>query len=586
MRRFVVGVLAVIGLLTVLGLVGVGVAVWRLAEVRLSLPNAIVLNADLTRGLAEGAGQDALSELAFGRKPTLRDFIDALDRAGDDARVKGVYLRLGSDNIGLATCQEVRDAVAALRAKGRFAIAFATSFGEFGPGTRPYYLATAADEIWLQSQGSVGLIGLSVETPFLRGTLDKLGITPSFAHREQYKTAANALTETAMTPAQREETEDLLSDDEKQIVAGIGAARKLPPPQVQALIDRGPFLAEEAKAAGLVDRIGYRDEARARALARAGAGAKFVSLTDYLAAAGRPHATGPAKIALIYGDGLIVEGSGADESLLGGDDELSARRMDRAFDEAARDRDVGAIVFRIDSPGGSAVASETIWREVERAKARGKPVIISMGDVAGSGGYYIAAPADKIVAEPATLTGSIGVLAGKLVVSGLLGKLGASEVSLQRGANAAMFSDVSAFSPQAEQRLNAFLDATYAGFKQRVAAGRHLTPNQVEAVAKGRVWTGAEARQNGLVDALGGYQTALNLAAAAAKIRTAQPFRVVIFPRQKSTLERLYDRLEGKRDDESGSLARGAAQMVQFLGALESFANPGLLQMPAMGAIR
>jgi protease IV len=605
MWRVVLGVLAAIGVLSLLAVVGIGAAVWRLAAVgapRPSLPNTIVLQADLTSGLAEGAGQDALSELAFGRTPTLRDFIDALDRGGDDARVKGVYLQLGSsdsDNMALARCQEVRDAIAAFRAKGKFAIAFATSFSEFGPGTRPYYLATAADEIWLQPQGSVGLIGLAVETPFLRGTLDRLGIAPSFAHREQYKTAANALTETAMTAAQREETEDLLGDDERQIVAGIAAARKLPQPQVATLIDRGPFLAAEAKQAGLVDRIGYGDEARARAVARAGTGARFVSLKNYLDAAGRPHASGAAKIALIYGEGLIVGGDGGGggggNSALA-DDELSAQRMARAFGDAVRDPAVKAILFRIDSPGGSAVASETIWREVARAKAQGRPVIVSMGDVAGSGGYYIAAPADKIVAEPATLTGSIGVLAGKLVVAGLLDKIGASETLVQRGANAAMFSAVADFSPRAQQRLDAFLDATYAGFKQHVAVGRHLTADQVEAVAKGRVWTGAEAKQNGLVDALGGYETALRLAAAAAKLPAGQPFRVAVFPRARSALERLYDRLEGDRDDSSGgglgaggaasSFARAAADVVQLIDRVESLADRHILQMPPLGDIR
>ncbi|HTT78443.1 MAG TPA: S49 family peptidase, partial [Stellaceae bacterium] len=394
MLRWLGRLFTAIGVLAFLAIVGIGVAAWRLS-VAPPLPPTIVLSADLDRGLAKGAGQDRLANLLFGAKPTLRDFLDALDRAAGDPRVRGLYLRLGSDNLALATCQQVRDAIAAFRRHGKFAIAFATSFGEFGPGTRPYYLATAADEIWLQPLGSVGLIGLDAETPFLRGLLDKIGVVPSFQHREQYKTAANVLTETAMTPAQREETDDLLTQYEGQIVAGIAAGRNLPPARVAALIDRGPLLSTDAKAAGLVDRIGYRDEARARALARAGAGAKFVALKRYLDAAGRPHSTSGPKIALIYGTGLIVQ-SGADDSLLGGS-ELTARRMIRAFAEASRDQGVKAILFRIDSPGGSAVASETIWRAVERAKAAGLPVIVSMGDVAGSGGYYIAAPADKIV---------------------------------------------------------------------------------------------------------------------------------------------------------------------------------------------
>jgi protease IV len=590
MRRFVVGLFAAIGLLTVLAIAGLGVAAWRLAAGRPNLPATIVLRADLDRGLATGAGQDELSDVVFGPQPTLRDFLDALDRAAGDPRVKGIFVELGADNLALATCQEVRDAIAAFRGKGKFAIAYATSFGEFGPGTRPYYLATAFNQIWLQPLGSVGLIGLRAETPFLRGALDKLGITPSFEHREQYKTAANSLTETAMTAPQREETEDLLGADATQIVQGIAADRHLPPQRVDDLIDRGPFIADEAKTFGLVDRIAYLDEAGQLLRQRAGSDFQFVNLKRYLDAAGRPHSSGTAKIALIFGTGLITECGGTSDPLLGGD-ELTARNMARAFRQASRDPDVKAIVFRIDSPGGSAVASETIWREVERTQAHGKPVIVSMGDVAGSGGYYIAAPADKIVAEPATLTGSIGVLVGKLVIAGVLDKIGVTEDAAQHGANAAMFSALTDFSPQAEGRLNAFLDATYAGFKQRVATGRHLTTAEVEAVAKGRVWTGAEAKANGLVDMLGGYETALRLATASGKIPPGQPFRVAVFPRSQSTLERLYDRLEGTGgvadgDGDGGSFEHAALGVARLLAAIQTVADPGTLEMPPIGDIR
>jgi protease-4 len=589
MRRFFFGLFAAIGLLTVLAIVGIGGATWWAVSHKPDLPGTIVLRADLDRGLAEGPSQDGLANVVFGSgKPTLRDFLDALDRAGGDDRVKGIYAGLGADNLALATCQEVRDAIAAFRAKGKFAIAFATSFGEFGPGTRPYYLATAFDEIWLQPLGSVGLIGLHAEVPFIRGTLDKLGVQPSFAHREEYKTAMNFLTEAAMTAPQREETEALLSSDSQQIVRGIAAARKLPEAQVTALIDRGPFIADEAKAAGLVDRIGYLDEIGARVRQRAGAGVQFVAVNRYLEIAGRSHKSGP-KIALIYGTGLIAEGD-ATSSPLGGDSGLNPQRMARAFREAARDRNIRAILFRIDSPGGSAVASETIWREVARARQLGKPVVVSMGAVAGSGGYYIAAPADKIVAEPATLTGSIGVLAGKLVVAGLLDKLGATAEAVQRGANAAMFSEFEDFSPAARDRLNAFLDATYRGFKQRVAAGRHLSDDQVEAIAKGRVWTGEEAKEKGLVDALGGYETALQLATQAAKIPAGEPFNVTVFPRRKSTLERLYDRMEGREEEgDSGSLGaaqRAAAALAPAFETIEALIAPTALHMPLIGDIR
>jgi protease-4 len=589
MRRFVFGLFALIGLVTVLAFIGVGVAVWRIAASSPSLPDTIVLNAELGRGLSAGAGQDPLSDLVFGSKETLRDVLDALERAGNDARVKGLYARIGGDSLGLATCQELRDAIRDFRAKGKFAIAFTDSFGEFGPATRPYYLATAFDEIWLQPLGSLGLTGLHSEAMIFRGALDRLGVVPSIAHREEYKTAMNSLTETAMTPPQREEIEDLLHAASGQIVRGIAGARKLSEAEVTGLIDRGPFVADEAKAAGLVDRIGYRDEAVTRARERAGPGGELVSLSRYLRGAGHPNDRGPT-IALVYGTGLVTTGGGTSTPLLDAA-ELSAREVGRGFRQAFSDPAVRAILFRIDSPGGSAVASETIWREVARAREHGKPVIVSMGDVAGSGGYYIAAPADKIVAEPATLTGSIGVLAGKLVIGGALHKLGITDDSAQRGANADMFSVFEDFSPTARQRLDAFLDETYRGFKERVAAGRHLSEEQVEAAAKGRVWTGEEAKEKGLVDELGGYDVALRLAREAAKIPADKPFKLAVFPREKGTIEAIYDRLvnaDRDRDAASPTAAQGlAGSIASLLAGIETLVrDPGALRMAPLGEIR
>ena len=281
MRRFVLGLFAAIGIIASLTMLGAGALTWYLFASRPPLPDSIVLTADLNRGLAAGPSQDALSEIVFGDKPTLRGFLDAIERAGDDPRVKALYVQLGQDGLALATAQEVRDAIQAFRAKGKFALAFSESFGEFGPGTRPYYLATAFDEIWVQPLGSVGLIGLRAEIPFLRGTLDWLGIKPSFGRREEYKTATNSLTETAMTGPQREETEALLNSVSGQIVRGIAAARRLAETQVGELIDRGPLFADEAKEAGLIDRIGYRDEALAAARGRAGSGARLMPLSRY-----------------------------------------------------------------------------------------------------------------------------------------------------------------------------------------------------------------------------------------------------------------------------------------------------------------
>jgi protease-4 len=588
MRRFFVGLAIAVGVVAVI-VGGLTLAVSHFKGKTAQLPDNIVLTIDLTGGLVDSAESNATSRLLFGQKTTLRDFIDALERAGDDPRVKALYIQLSDDSLALAKTQQVRDAIAAFRAKGKFAIAFADTFGEGAPGTRPYYLATACDEIWLQPLGEVGITGLRSEQTFLKGFLDKLGIAASFQHREEFKTALNNFTEIQMTAAQREEIEALLTSMQDQINRGIAAARKMQPTDVAALVDRAPLSADAAKTAGLIDRIAYRDEALWRAQLRAGAGAKTMALTRYLAAAGRPHKSG-ARIALIYGTGLITRG-GSGAGALSQDTEFTARAIERALNAAASDKDVRAIVFRIDSPGGSATASETIWREVMRAHQRGKPIIVSMGDVAGSGGYYVAAPADKIVAEPATLTGSIGVVGGKIVLAGLLEKLGITTDSVQRGANADMFSLAQDFSPRARQHLADELDNTYRGFKDRVAAGRHLTPDAVEAAAKGRVWTGEDALRLGLVDALGGYDTALALARQAANLPADAPIDIVVYPRERGLAALLFGRLTDRDDDDTGG---PAATLQQSLAALRVLAaaidtvsgDPGILRMIPIGDIR
>ena len=556
------------------------------------LANNIILSVDLTKGLAEGPSEEQLLRLLVGVEPTLRDVLDAIEAGSNDPRVKGLLARLGDDELGLGKIQELRDAVAAFRAKGKFALAFADSFGEFGPGTRPYYLATAFDEIWLQPMGNVGLTGLYTEVPFFKGTLDLLGIAPQFDHREEFKTAMNSLTETKMTPPHREEVDGLLTSISGQVIHGIAEARKLPEAAVRDAIDRGPLLADEARQAKLIDRLGYRDEVVADAHSRAGAGAELIGVTSYLDRAGRPHREG-TTIALIYGSGLIQRASSSANPLTGSN-VMGANEIGRAFRAAVRDPAVRAIIFRIDSPGGSVVASESIWREVTHARERGKPVVVSMGDVAGSGGYYVAAPADKIVAEPATLTGSIGVLAGKLVVSDLLQKLGLSTDSAQIGANAAMYSSTSDFSARAHSRLEAFLDETYKGFKDHVASGRHMTQEEVEEVAKGRVWSGEDAKARGLVDELGGNAVALRLAKEAARLAPDAAVKLTVFPREKEAFEIIFNRLFGKeRDGEdgggasSGSIERSLRAAQPLLQRLETLLdNSGVLTMPAIGPVR
>jgi protease IV len=591
MRRVIVGFFAAVGFLTVLLVLAGVLLIGGLKPTVTPLPDNIILTVDLTQELAEGAHEAHLLRLLVGAEPTLRDVLDGIETAAADPHVKGVIGRVGDDQLGFGKVQELRDAVAAFRAKGKFALAFADSFGEFGPGTRPYYLATAFDEIWLQPMGNVGLTGLYTEIPFFKGTLDLLGVAPQFDHREEFKTAMNSLTETKMTAPHREEVDALLASITGQVVHGIAEGRKLPEAEVREAIDRGPLLADEARQAKLVDRLGYRDDVIDSARSRAGAGAELVGIATYLDHAGRPHREG-ATIALIYGSGLIQRAASS-ANPLAESNVMAAAEISRAFRAAVRDPAVRAIIFRIDSPGGSVVASESIWREVVHARERGKPVIVSMGDVAGSGGYYVAAPADKIVAEPATLTGSIGVLAGKFVLSDLLQKLGMSTDSAQIGANAAMYSSTSEFSARAHSRLEAFLDDTYKGFKDRVVSGRHMTQEEVEEVAKGRVWSGEDAKARGLVDELGGTAAALRLAKEAAKLAPDAAVKLTAFPREKEALEIVLDRLFGKERDgdergaASGAIERSLKAAQPLLQRLQMVLdNSAVLTMPMIGPVR
>jgi len=564
MKRIIVRFLTVVGALTVLvfvlGLVA-GIAA-RIA--RGGVPSPAVLEANFETPLAEYVPDDPVARALFGERPSLRDVLDALTRASEDRRVKGLIARVGAAPLGMAQVQELRDAIRRFREHKKFAVAFAETFGEFGPGGNAYYLATAFDEIWLQPSGDVGLTGVLAEAFFLRGTLDKLGITPRLDHRYEYKNAMNIFTERKFTPAHREATERVVKSFASQMLRGIAKGRRMSEEQVRALVDRGPLLGPEALNAKLVDGLAYREQVYDKVKERAGKGAKVIPLMEYLQRAGRPHTRGKT-IALIYGVGGVQRGkSGFDpvfgELVMGSDTVASA------FRQAIEDKEVRAILFRIDSPGGSYVASDTIWQETVRARKAGKPVIASMGNVAGSGGYFVAMAADKIVAQPGTITGSIGVLGGKMLTTGFWQKLGITWDEVHEGANATFWTGTSDYTPAQWARFQAWLDRIYDDFTSKVAEGRRLPKQRVLEIAKGRIWTGEDAKALGLVDELGGFDVALRLAKQAAGIPEKEEVRLKLFPPRKSLLEVIMERLTGRepQEEEAGMVAlRRALELVQ-----------------------
>ena len=501
-RRLLVGLLASIGGIVLLAAAVGGFMVWRYLPEERGLPERILLTADWRSGLSETAGPPDLLDFELRPPPTVSDTVLALDRAGKDPRVAGLIVRLAETEHGFAVAQELREAVRRFRASGKFAVTYADTFGELGSGNEGYYIASAFDSVALQPGGLLGLTGIALQVPLARDLLASLGIRMEVLRRAEYKSALESLTDSELSGPNREQLEALLDTLSAQLVAGIADGRGLAPERVRALIEQGPLTADAALAGGLVDALDYRDQAVARAIDRAGPDAATVPLSVYRDAVGAP--AGPAAtVALIRAAGLIRRGDGP----LGS--EIAADELAGTLADIAEDPEFAAVLLRIDSGGGSAVASETIRRALLEVRAAGKPVIVSMGNAAASGGYWIAAGADRIVAQPATLTGSIGVIAGKPVLEEAWRKLGVNWAELSRGGSAGLWSINRPYSDEARARVDALVGWLYERFTDLVAQARDLPEERVQELARGRVWSGQNAAELGLVDELGGLDVAL-----------------------------------------------------------------------------
>jgi len=406
-----------------------------------------------------------------------------------------------------------------------------------------------------------------MESPFIKGTLSKLGMSFHGDHRYEYKATLNFLTESKYTDAHKEEMTAILSSWFNQIKEGICQARQIAPDKFQALVDAGPYLGKEAVAAKLVDAVAYRDDVYGDVKNKAGDGAELLYLDKYLDRAGRLHDHGKT-IALVFGVGDVTRGK-SDYDPVQGSQNMGSDTVAGAIRAAAENKDVRAILFRVDSPGGSYVASDTIWREVVRARQAGKPVIVSMGNLAGSGGYFVAMAADKIVAEPGTITASIGVLGGKVLTSGLWDKVGLTWDEVHQGENATMFTGTEDYTPAEWARFEAWLDRVYADFTDKVAEGRKLPKEKVLEIAKGRIWSGQDAKNLGLVDELGGYDTALKLAKKAAGVPESDEVKIVVYPREKSFLQSMIDR----RGPESSEKEAAGQTLTRILQAVQPVAR-------------
>ena len=485
--KCLVGLFASVGFLVVLLGLGLGAVVPRFDVFDWSprerdVPDNSVIQLDLAAGLIDTRPENPLSRASLGDAVVLHEAIEAIDAAARDPKVEGLVARLGRGPLGIADTQELRDT-------GKFALAFSESFGEGGDGTLHYYLASAFESIWLQPSGGVDITGFALQSPYLREALDDLGVEPQFDQREAYKGAMAMFAEESLPEPQRQNLQRLADSWLRQVSTGIARKR------------------------GLIDELGYRDQFDDEVVRRAGEDSEYLSLADYIERRDRGAEDGEDRpvIARIHGLGPVMLARSENDPPFG-EVVMGSDTVAGAIADAIDDESVEAIVFRIDSPGGSYVASDTIWREVRRARDLNKPVIVSMGNVAASGGYFVAAPAAKIVAQPGTVTGSIGVVAGKFVLNGLWNDLDVTWDGVQAGGNAGIWSANKPFSPNEWTKLQAFLDMVYGDFTAKVAEGRDLTEEQTRAAAQGQVWTGSDALERGLVDSLGGYSQALALA--------------------------------------------------------------------------
>jgi protease IV len=534
-----------------------------------SVPSGATLVLRVGGNLTEVAPADVVGYLRGVRTPTVRAIVDDLRKAKVDPRIRRVLLKpTGFDSPFWGKVQEIRDAVIEFKKSGKPVYAYL----EFG-GDREYYLSTAADKVFLMPSASLDLQGVATYELFLRGTFDKFGAIPDLHHIGDYKTATNTFTEKGFTPAHKEMDESLNRDLYEQIIRDVADGRKKNEREVRGLIDEGPFLPEDALHAGLVDDVAYEDQVSDQL--RAGAPAHDIDGDEYARIS--PSSVGLNKgprIAVIYAAGEIVSGRSAYDPVSG--PVVGSDTLIDYIRQARRDSSVRAIVLRVDSPGGSTIASDAIWREltIARRERADRPLVASMSDLAASGGYYIAMPAQVLVAQPATLTGSIGIFGGKIVTGGVYEKLGAHIDSTSIGRNAEMGSPARKYNPEELQKLQEQLQSFYDEFVEKVADSRHSTPEKIDALAQGRVWTGRQAKQNGLVDQLGGLDRAIAVAKQRAKIAADAEVEIVTFPPRKSFYEIVSDQLTGTSDSAAVSAWMSANLSKGELDALRAMRGP------------
>ncbi|MGI8997328.1 MAG: signal peptide peptidase SppA [Pyrinomonadaceae bacterium] len=496
-----------------------------------------VLVLKLEGSLPDYAPEDPLGARLLGRDDrSLASLLMQIKKAKADQRVKAILLDIGLTQVGWGKADEIRDTIADFRTSGKPVYAhmeFATN--------KEYYIATACDRIYVAPIGDLFIVGLAADVMSLRGSLDKLGVYPDFYQIGKYKTAPEQWTRKEMSEASREVVNAILDDFFGRFVNTVATARNKSPEDVRTLIDNAPLRATQAKDAGLIDGANYRDEVEDELKKRLGYKEsdklRLVKHNDYRRVA--PESLGlneGERIAVIFATGPIGSGESNEGSAFSGRT-VGSDTIVKALNDAREDKRIKAIILRVDSPGGTSYASDLIWHAVEKAKEK-KPVVVSMGDVAASGGYYIACTANKIIAQPTTITGSIGVFAGKPVMKGFYDWIGANNEYILRGKNAGLFRETEPFTPEERAQFETMLKGFYYDdFLPKVAKGRNKDVEYIDSIAQGRVWTGTQAKERGLVDEFGGLEKAVEVAKQLANIPAEKGVRRVVLPTPRTFLQ-------------------------------------------------
>src|SRR5438552_581845 len=543
-RKVVLIISGIVIALVLVFLLGIAIIVSAIRGNRPSIRDNSVLALKISGPLPDYVPEDPIRKLFGGQPQSLSSLLGQFRKAKVDKRISAVLLEIDMPEEGWAKAEEIRAAIADFRISGKPVYAFM----EMGLN-KDYYIASACDKIFLPPPGDLFTNGLAADVMFFRGSMDKLGIDPEIFLIGKYKTAADMFTQKQMTDAHKEFMNSLLDDLFGRFVEAIAKERNKSPEEVKSLIDNAPYNAAQAKDAGLIDGALYRDEVEKELKKRLGYNDSdelhIAKAGDYRQISQESLGLNKGeKIAVVYAAGDIVSG----KSQFGGDGEttIGSDSLVKTIEEARDDKGVKAIVLRIDSPGGSGLASDIIWRAIESAKEK-KPVVVSMSDVAASGGYYIACNANKIVAEPSTITGSIGVVGGKPVIKGFYDWIGVTNEYVLRGQNSGMFRESEKFSDSERKKWLEFLGSTYDDFTSKVAKGRKREQTYIDSIGQGRVWTGQQGKERGLVDEYGGLDKAIEVAKQLANIPADKGIQRMILPHPPGFFEQLMS--GGGEDD-------------------------------------